>query len=182
MTPTTFFCSAIALPLSRIGFRSIHEHDDLRTRRAAQSALATRVKTVEGEKTMEMHSRQSLYDIHGISIERRRRRSRLIGRRLVARVVSLLTKLKRAIQTELAIRRAINELAQMDDHMLRDLGVHRSEIEGRLRRQQRNVGTDASAISNPTADSHLDLPTVNSPLIVSEGRPEQESRKLHSLW
>ena len=152
MTPTTFFCSAIALPLSRIGFRSIQEHDDLRKRRAAQSALATRVKTVEGEETMEMHSRQSLYDIHGISIERRRRRSRLIARLLIARVVALLTKLKRAIQTELAIRRAMNELAEMDDYMLRDLGIHRGEIEDRLRAQRADVGTkDASVFSNSTA-------------------------------
>jgi uncharacterized protein YjiS (DUF1127 family) len=130
---------------------------------------------------MEMHSRQSLYDIHGISIERRRRQSRLIARLLIAQVVALLTKLKRAIQSELAIRRAMNELAEMDDHMLRDVGINRSEIEAPLRRQQRNVGTDASAFSDTTAHSYLELPTVNSPLIVAEGRPEPESRKLHSL-
>ena len=124
---------------------------------------------------MEMHSRQSLYDIHGISIERRRRRSRLIARLLIARVVALLTKLKRAIQTELAIRRAMNELAEMDDYMLRDLGIHRGEIEDRLRAQRADVGTeDASVFSNSTAHSHRDLPTVNSPLIVSEGRPSDE--------
>ena len=63
---------------------------------------------------MEMHSRQSLYEIPGLSVERRRRRSRLIGRLLIARIVGYLTKVKRAIETELAIRRAMTELAEMD--------------------------------------------------------------------
>jgi len=44
-----------------------------------------------------------------------------------------MTKVKRTIEAELAIRRAMTELAEMDDHMLRDLGLHRSDIEGRLR-------------------------------------------------
>ena len=48
---------------------------------------------------MEMHSRQSLYEIHGISIERRRRRSRLIARLPIARIVAFLTKVKRAIES-----------------------------------------------------------------------------------
>ena len=130
---------------------------------------------------MEMHSRQSLYEIHGISIERRRRRSRVVPRLLIARIVAFAANVKRTIEAELAIRRAMAELAEMDDYMLRDLGLHRGEIEARLRRQQRNVGTDASAFSDTTAHSYLELPTVNSPLIVAEGRPEPESRKLHSL-
>jgi hypothetical protein len=53
---------------------------------------------------MEMHSRQSLYKIHGISIERRRRRSRLIARFLIARIGAFLTKVKWAIETKLATR------------------------------------------------------------------------------
>ena len=52
---------------------------------------------------MEMHSRQSLYEIHGISAERRRR-SRLTARLLVARIFAFLTKVKRAIEAELAVR------------------------------------------------------------------------------
>ena len=124
---------------------------------------------------MEMHSRQSLYEIHGIRTERRRRRSRLIARLLIARTVAFLTGVKRAIEAELKIRRAMTELAKMDDHMLRDLGIHRSEIENQLRAQQAGVGTNnASAFSNTTASSHPDLPTVNSPFIVSDGRPSDE--------
>jgi uncharacterized protein YjiS (DUF1127 family) len=123
---------------------------------------------------MEMHSRQSLYEIHGISPERRRR-SRLIARLLIAQIVAFLTGVKRTIEAELKIRRAMTELAEMDDHMLRDLGIHRGEIEHRLRAQRADVGTtDASVFSNTTANSYPDLPTVNSPLIVSEGRPSDE--------
>jgi uncharacterized protein YjiS (DUF1127 family) len=131
---------------------------------------------------MEMHSPQSLYQIHGISIERRRRRSRRTARLLLARIAAFLVKVKRAIKTELAIRRAMAELADMDDHMLRDLGINRSEIKSRLRLQRANVETaDASIYSNIAAQSHPDLPIVNSPLIASKGRPEQESHKLH-FW
>ena len=123
---------------------------------------------------MEMHSRQSLYEIHGMSIERRRPRSRLLGR-LIARIVAFMTKVKRTIEAELKIRRAMAELAKMDDHMLRDLGIHRGEIEDRLRAQRADAGTNnASVFSKTTANSHPDLPTVNSPLIVSEGRPAQD--------
>ena len=101
---------------------------------------------------MEMHSRQSLYEIHGISPERRRRRSRLIARLLIARTVAFLTGVKRAIEAELKIRRAMTELAKMDDHMLRDLGIHRGEIEDRLRAERADVETkDASVFSNSTA-------------------------------
>jgi hypothetical protein len=52
---------------------------------------------------MEMHSRQSLYEIHGISVKRRRQ-SRLTARLLVARLFAFLTKVKRAIEAELAAR------------------------------------------------------------------------------
>jgi uncharacterized protein YjiS (DUF1127 family) len=82
---------------------------------------------------MEMHSKASLYQIHGIVV-RRRNRSRPIVRRLVARILAFVAMVKRAIEAELAARRAMAELAELDDRMLRDLGVSRSEIENRVRR------------------------------------------------
>jgi uncharacterized protein YjiS (DUF1127 family) len=82
---------------------------------------------------MEMHSQASLYQIHGIVV-RRRGRSRPIVRRLVARILAFMTIVKRAIEAELAARQAMAELAEMDDRMLRDLGLSRREIENRVRR------------------------------------------------
>jgi len=82
---------------------------------------------------MEMHSKVSLYEIHGI-VARRRGRSRPIVRRLVARILAFVTIVKRAIEAELAARRAAAEFADLDDRMLRDLGLSQSEIENRVRR------------------------------------------------
>ena len=82
---------------------------------------------------MEMHSQASLYEIHGLVV-RRRGRSRPVARRLVARILAFVTIMKRAIEAELAARRAAAELADLDDRMLRDLGLSRSEIENKVRR------------------------------------------------
>jgi uncharacterized protein YjiS (DUF1127 family) len=76
---------------------------------------------------MEMHARQSLYEIHGISApSRRRSRWRSIAR---LDIPGILAVLKKAIGAKLAARCAITELASLDDRMLRDLGITRSEIE-----------------------------------------------------
>ena len=82
---------------------------------------------------MEMHSQASLYEIHGIVV-RRGRRSRPIVRRIVAGILAFVAIVKRAIEAELAARQAMADLAEMDDRMLRDLGLSRSEIENRVRR------------------------------------------------
>ena len=120
---------------------------------------------------MEMHTQQSLYEIHGISVKRRRRRrSHLIARLLIAQILAFLTKVKRTIEAELAARRAISELADMNDRMLRDLGIVRSEIESTVRRPRAKVGTnDAPVFSNDTGESHPVLPVINSPEITSGG-------------
>jgi uncharacterized protein YjiS (DUF1127 family) len=83
---------------------------------------------------MQMHTAQSLYEIHGLSSPRQRRRSRLIARLLVARIVGFAARIKQAIEDELAARQAIEELASMNDHMLCDLGISRGEIENAVRR------------------------------------------------
>ena len=95
---------------------------------------------------MEMHSRQSLYEIHGISLGLRRRRWCLIGRLLVTRIFEFLARVKRAIEAELAARQAITELASMNDQMLRDLGINRCEIENAVRRPRAKVGTDDTPV------------------------------------
>ena len=79
---------------------------------------------------MEMHSKASLYEIHGIVVQRR---GQSRPRRLVAGILAFVAIVKRAIEAELAARRAMAELAELDDRMLRDLGVSRSEIESKVR-------------------------------------------------
>ena len=131
---------------------------------------------------MEMHSQRSLYEIHGISAPPRRqsRRGR-IARRAITRLLAVLKRMKAAIEAELAARHAIEELARMNDHMLRDLGITRSEIESAVRRPRANVGTDdGPVLSNHTGQNYPALPTINSPDLTSEGQPEQQLRRLRS--
>ena len=133
---------------------------------------------------MEMHSRQSLYEIHGISDKQRRPRAHLVARLLATLLFAFCTKAKRAIKAELAARRAINELAEMDDHMLRDLGLVRGEIANAVRRPREHTRTDdPPTFSNETRWHRPVLPTVRSPDLVPEARPEQEPRRPHpSFW
>ncbi|GLR89126.1 DUF1127 domain-containing protein [Bradyrhizobium iriomotense] len=130
---------------------------------------------------MEMHSRQSLYEIHGIiAPQRRRTRWGKIARRAVTWLLAVFKSAKLAIAAELAARRGIEELAGMNDHMLRDLGITRSEIESRARLPRTSVGMDDTSIfPDDLAQCLPDLPTVSSPGIVEE-RPEQQLRRLHS--
>src|SRR5262245_17802776 len=58
------------------------------------------------------------------------------------RIIQLLARLKRTIEIELAVRHAITELREMNDHMLRDLGITRGDIENVVRRPGVRTGTD----------------------------------------
>jgi uncharacterized protein YjiS (DUF1127 family) len=96
---------------------------------------------------MEMHSRQSLSEVHGVSIlPRRQSRRRPIVRTALAHILAFLKRAKMAIEAELAARQAITELASMNDQMLRDLGINRCEIENAVRRPRAKVGTDDTPV------------------------------------
>jgi len=130
---------------------------------------------------MELHSRQSLYEIHGISDAppRRRKRRRPLARLAIARVLAVLKSMKAAIEAELAARYANTELASMNDHMLRDLGITRSEIVNAVRRPRTIVGTDDGPVfSGITGQCYPALPTISSPDVAAEGRPEQQLQTL----
>jgi uncharacterized protein YjiS (DUF1127 family) len=123
---------------------------------------------------MEMHSQRSLYEIHGIDapLRHQSRRGR-IARRAINRLLAVLKRMAAAIEAELAARRAIEELAGMNDHMLRDLGLTRGEIENTVRRPRVNAGTDdGPVLSSDTGQSYPALPTINSPDLSIEGGPE----------
>ena len=121
----------------------------------------------QGEKSMEMHSRQSLHEIYGISAPpRRRSRWRSIARLDIAGIPAVL---KKAIEAKLAARCAIAELASLDDRMLRDLGITRSEIEKVVSRPRENVGTDDRPIlPNDTGQRYFALPAISSPDLTPE--------------
>ena len=82
---------------------------------------------------MEMHSRRSLHEIHGIRAPSGRQLRRPIVRLAIAQILIALRRMIRAFQAELAARHAIAELAGSDEHMLRDLGITRNEIESVVR-------------------------------------------------
>jgi uncharacterized protein YjiS (DUF1127 family) len=77
-----------------------------------------------------MHSPRSFHELHGIGV-RTRTWSRL---QWIWRVFAALSGLRLVLQAELRARRAAAELARMDDQMLRDIGISRSQIESVLRR------------------------------------------------
>ena len=122
---------------------------------------------------MEMHSRQSLNEIHFISAPPRRQpRWGSLMRLSIARVRAALKGIRKAIEAELAARRAIVELASMDDRMLRDLGITRGEIENLIRGPRGNVSADdGPVLSSDTGYHRTALPTINSPDLSPEGQP-----------
>lgn len=123
---------------------------------------------------MEMHSRQSLNEIHGISAPLQRQpRWRSLMRRSIAGVRAVLKRIKEAIDAELAARRAIAELLTMDDRMLRDLGITRGEIGNLIHRRRGPVrADDEPLLSGDAGNQQPALPPISSPDLSPEGRPE----------
>jgi uncharacterized protein YjiS (DUF1127 family) len=87
---------------------------------------------------MEMQSQRSLYEVHGIST-RARPRSRS---RWADHVIAIGLKLTSALKAEWQARRAAAELATMDDRMLRDIGIGRTDIEIVVRRSTTGITGD----------------------------------------
>jgi uncharacterized protein YjiS (DUF1127 family) len=78
---------------------------------------------------MEMHWRSSLYETHGISARDDARFRPQWGKgsfALLRRVISVLS-------GELEARRAASELSDLDDRMLLDIGISRSDIQRMIR-------------------------------------------------
>ena len=126
---------------------------------------------------MEMHSRQSLKEVHGISVlPRHQPRWRSLARFAAARILAVLKGIKEAIDAELAARRAIAELLTMDDRTLRDLGITRGEIGNLIRRPRGDFRADDRPVLSSDAGQHRpDLPMIGSPDLSPEARTEQQS-------
>jgi uncharacterized protein YjiS (DUF1127 family) len=137
----------------------------------ARYAASGSKRALKEDLTMEMHSRDSLYHTHGINTERRRPRPRRWVWALFGWIRRSFVEFKQAIETEFAVRQAIIELRDMDNHMLRDLGITRAEIESAVRRPSARIGTEeAPAISSDESSSIV--PRIISPSMASDARRE----------
>ena len=76
---------------------------------------------------MVMHATQFFRRTQGINDEAR------LQSRWLMRLFAALAKARLAVQSELRARRGAAELASMDDRMLRDIGISRSEIDSLVR-------------------------------------------------
>ena len=121
--------------------------------------------------------------IHGIRAPSGRQLRRPpIVRLAIAQILIALRRMIKAFEAELAARRAIEELGSMNDHMLRDLGITRTEIESKVRRSRASIGTDyGPLVSDDTGQGYATLPTVSSPDLMSEGQPEHQLQRLRSI-
>jgi uncharacterized protein YjiS (DUF1127 family) len=89
-----------------------------------------------------------------------------------ARLRAILTRLISAAKAELRARRAAAELARMDDCMLRDIGIARSEIESAVRRKTRE--SDRNAPPPPTD------PSANKRLVLIHGAKDTRDKRRKS--
>jgi uncharacterized protein YjiS (DUF1127 family) len=87
---------------------------------------------------MEMHTSSSLYATHGLIVQSRTR-TRL---RWVRSLLAMCARKQLAFRRELKIRRAIVSLEQLDDHLLKDIGITRGEIEYAVRQSQSQPGAE----------------------------------------
>ena len=124
---------------------------------------------------MEMHSRRSLYEIHGIHAPSGRQLRRPpIARLAMAQILIAMRRVIRAFEAELTARYAITELAGADERMLRDLGITRSEIESVVRGFRANGATDdGPVLSNDSCPGRPALSTISSHDLTPAGRSER---------
>src|SRR5215471_2330799 len=109
---------------------------------------------------MVMHSAQFFRRTKGINAEAR------LHSRWLMRLFSALAKARSALQSELRARRDAAELASMDDRMLRDIGISRSEIDFLVRRpvpdrrgeHRHNVSKAMATNSKNVHESSIYLP------------------------
>jgi len=87
---------------------------------------------------MVMHSAQFFRRTQGINAQAR------LQSRWLMRLFAALAKARAAVQSELRARRDAAELASMDDRMLRDIGISRSEINFLVRRRVPDRGDGPS--------------------------------------
>ena len=78
---------------------------------------------------METHSRPSLYENQGIAAPE----DALLRSLWTKRSFAQLRRLISALSRELEVRRAAWELSALDDRMLRDIGISRSDIQRMVR-------------------------------------------------
>jgi len=121
--------------------------------------------------TMEMHSRDSLYHTHGINTERQQPRPRRWAWALIGWIRRFFVEFKQAIETEFAVRQAIIELSDMDNHMLRDLGITRTEIESAVRRPSARIGTEEALVISSDESSSI-VPRITSTCRALDARRE----------
>jgi uncharacterized protein YjiS (DUF1127 family) len=84
---------------------------------------------------MQMHTAQSLLDVHGLADAGPRQQP---GSGLFSTLRSLATSLGAKVVAWQRYHRDIAELQRMDDRMLRDIGLTRFEIESAVRFGRRN--------------------------------------------